>query len=255
VSGIGSGISSIFSGIGAQKEASGYKKAAAYATQEAQYAKLSTEIQDQQTERKNYQIAGATTAAAEGGDIAITGSALDTLRSNVEQGSLQKSLVTLQGKITETGYQAQAAADTAMASAANAKATGDFIGGALGIVGGLTVICTELFRQGHIPRSWYVAGARVASAYPAEVMEGYHVWAVPSVPHLRRYPNSFYSQFLRTIFTWYLGNIAAKAGIAGARKCWQGVVVTAIIWRLCYAVGWVRLSLNRLTDWKGLYSG
>ena len=135
MSGLGSAVSSIFGGIGDFEEASGYGKAAGYADQQAGYAKLSTGIQETQTARQIYQVAGATESAAGGNNMSLSGSAQDVLRGNTQQGTLQRSLVGLQGLITETGYKAQAASDRAMANAAQMAGVGGIAGGVLSLFG------------------------------------------------------------------------------------------------------------------------
>lgn len=251
MAGIGGAISSIFGGIGDLAASDSYSTAADMAKKNADVVQRSTNIQVEQANRQAYQVLGTTEAVAGANGMTLSGSSMDVLKSNAQQTSLNKALIENQGAIDKTGWMEKASADEGQASASTAAGIGGIAGGVLGMFG--TVICTELLRQGRIPKRWYLAGARVSSKYPAAVLEGYRIWAVPSVRHLRAHPNSLYSRFLEAIFIWYLGNISAAAGVTGARKLWRGVVVTFVIWRLCYAVGWVRLSLNRLTDWEALY--
>lgn len=147
------------------------------------------------------------------------------------------------------------AADATTAVAAAASST-DFIATALAAIASIVswVICTELMKQHRLPKRWWVHGSKVFANYPKAVQEGYYVWAVPSVRHLRRHPHSLYSRCLCRIFNWRAENIAAHAGVPGARRLLRGALVTAVLWPVCYALGWARLKLNKTTDWKGLYN-
>lgn len=106
------------------------------------------------------------------------------------------------------------------------------------------VICTELMMQGRMPIRYYVSGARVFANYPESVKRGYHYWAVPSVWHLRKHPNSFYSKFLCTVFNCRAENIASKAGIKLAKPSIKGALVTAILYPICWIIG-VTIARNQ----------
>lgn len=133
MSGIGSGISSIFGGIGDLFAASGYAKAAGLSKKNAEYVKLSTGIQETAATRQNYQVMGATTAAAGANNLSLSGSAMDVLKSNAQQGSLQKNLIALQGEIDMQGWLEKAAMDSAQAAAKTASGIGGIIGGIFSI--------------------------------------------------------------------------------------------------------------------------
>ncbi len=112
-----------------------------------------------------------------------------------------------------------------------------------------TVICTELRRQGRMPKRYYVAAARADAKIPQIVRNGYYVWAIPSVHHLRRKPNSLYSRILEKTFNWRAEDLAARAGVKGARKLWRGRAVTAALALPCLALG----LLCRNEDMSVLY--
>jgi hypothetical protein len=133
-----------------------------------------------------------------------------------------------------------------------ASTAADFGGG--GIASALpfaaaTVICTELRRQGRMPKRYYIAAARADAKIPQIVRAGYHAWAIPSVRHLRRKPNSLYSRLLEKTFNWRAEDLAARAGVKGARKMWRGRMVTAALALPCLALG----LLCRKADLAGLY--
>lgn len=256
----GGAVSDIFGMFGSQKAGGAYKKAAAIATENAALAKTAEQIQVAQTGIQTFQAIGREKAQTAGaGFNTLEGSAGDLLRSSAQQAALAKQLVTTQGEINVRGYQQQAQAYQGQADAAATAAKGQGAGGLLKTVAGVAtlagwVICTELMTQGRLPGKWWIKGSRVFAAYPAEVKEGYYVWAVPSVRHLRAHPNSIYSRCLETVFNWRAENIAAHAEVRGARRLVRGALVTAVLWPLCYALGWTRLKLNMTTDWERLYA-
>ena len=134
---LGSGISDIFGGVGDAAEAKAYSEAATIAGQNAKLAASATAIQETQTQRQIFQTIGAQKAAVGGAGLAESGSAQDLLRSSVQQGNLQTQLVRTQGMINVNSYEQEAAAYTGMSKAATAASTGGFLGGALGILGGV----------------------------------------------------------------------------------------------------------------------
>lgn len=115
------------------------------------------------------------------------------------------------------------------------------------------VICTELVRQGKMPVKWYIAGGSVFAAYPEVGKRGYYIWAIPSVRHMRRHPDSYFTKFLTLIFLWRAENIAANKGVKGARKLWRGAAVTAILYPLCRFLGFLLWCVGKDMNWMQLY--
>jgi hypothetical protein len=113
---------------------------------------------------------------------------------------------------------------------------------------GATIICTELVRQGQVTDEWRRAGMRVLH-YPAIARRGYWVWALPVVRHLRQKPESLFSRIIAETFYWRAEDIAARAGVEGARKLWRGRVVTAAMVLPCLVCG----VLCRPRDWRSVY--
>jgi hypothetical protein len=130
-SGLGSAASSIFSGVGSFLQAGAYDQAADLADKNAHIAELSKGIQLTQATRQGYQILGATEAATAANNLSMSGSAMDVLRSNRQQVSLQKNLTDLQGEIDVNSWQEKAAADRGAAQAAQAAGSGDIFSGLL----------------------------------------------------------------------------------------------------------------------------
>jgi len=111
------------------------------------------------------------------------------------------------------------------------------------------IICTELMRQGKLPKRHWAAGLPVFDRYPEIVKRGYYVWAIPSVKHLRQQPGSRYSRLLGVVFRWRAEDIAARRGVKGARKLWRGRAVTAALALPCLAIG---LAAGE-QDWRQVY--
>ncbi len=146
----GGAVSDIFAAEGAEQsaqiqelglatEATDYTLASNLAAQNEQYTKESTGIQEAQQNRQVTQAMGRTTAQVAGAGFANSGTALNLMRSNAQQGSIAQAVTGQQGLMTEAGYQEESTAYSNMAteakeaesltaSAANTAATGDIIG-------------------------------------------------------------------------------------------------------------------------------
>lgn len=145
--GLGSGISSLFGAVGDLQSAKGYKKAAAQADLSAQLSEQSTQIQITQQQRELYKTLGSQQADIGGAGLANSGSALDLVRSSAAQGSLAKQLIGLQGEITKSGYEAEAASYRQMASASKKSALGGAIGGAIKIAGAFAMFSDDRLKE------------------------------------------------------------------------------------------------------------
>lgn len=130
------------SALGLQTEATDYTDAAVLAKQNQEFTAASTAIQQSQTTRQVTQAMGRTAASVAGAGFANSGSALDIMASNAQQGALSKAVLGQQGLMTEAGYSEEATQYTNMATAATQTAgmeasaaktaeTGDIIGGVL----------------------------------------------------------------------------------------------------------------------------
>ena len=144
----GAGVSDIFSGFGDldkvkadELEQQQYTEAAGYAGQEEQFAKESTALKVAGESRDLLLAQGRTSAAVAGAGLAESGSALDILRTNAQQGALQQAVTNRQGLITESGYAEQQQSYQTMATvagnaakAANTAAVGSFVGAGISFV-------------------------------------------------------------------------------------------------------------------------
>lgn len=106
------------SALGLQTEATDYTDAAALAKQNEQFTADSTAIQESQQTRQITQAMGRTAANVAGAGFANSGSALDIMASNAQQGALSKAVLQQQGLMTEAGQAEEATAYTNMATAA-----------------------------------------------------------------------------------------------------------------------------------------
>jgi hypothetical protein len=148
----GAGVSDIFSGFGDLDKAKAdeleqgqYTEAAAYAGQEEQFAKESTALKVAGESRDLLLAQGRTSAAVAGAGLAESGSALDILRENAQQGALQQAVTGQQGLITEAGFAEQQQSYLTMAQvagnaakSANLAAVGSFAGAGISTIAALT---------------------------------------------------------------------------------------------------------------------
>lgn len=132
---IGGAVSDIFGAVGGLDEASAYKKAAQIDSENAVISQQSTALNEQLASRKIYQSIGTERADTGAAGFQMGGSALDLMRSSVEQGAMTKQIIGAQGEQQALSYQEQAAAHEGQASAAEAKSSGGFLGGLLNIAG------------------------------------------------------------------------------------------------------------------------
>jgi hypothetical protein len=138
--------------------------------------------------------------------------------------------------ITGAGLSSLAAMNTGATAAALAPAAA-------------WIVCTELMRQGKLPKRHWAAGVPVFDAYPEIARRGYYVWAIPTVRHLRRQPDSLFAKAIGAAFRWRAEDIAARVGVMGARKLWRGRMVTAALALPCLLLG----AVSGQQDWRQVY--
>lgn len=98
------------------------------------------------------------------------------------------------------------------------------------------IICTELNKQGRMPHKYYRYGGREFLKYDAQGKQGYYIWAIPSVRHLKKYPNSTYSKLMCWVFNHRAEYLSAIGGCAGARKTVAGFITTHGLYALCWTL-------------------
>lgn len=107
---------------GLRIEADNYDRSSAFSLQSAEFTETSTAIKQAQLDRDIYKTLGGQAADVAGAGFQATGTALDILRDSAAQGALTKAVGSLQGLITEEGYEVQAKNYTAMGEAARLAA-------------------------------------------------------------------------------------------------------------------------------------
>ena len=142
------------------------------------------------------------------------------------------------------GQQQNPAAAPAKDSGGGGDILGTIVDVGLSFIG--WIICTELMRQGKMPRKWWIKGAPVFAAYPNFVKQGYYLWARPCVDHLRRRPDSWFSHVLCVVFN-------ARAKSIAEKRTLSGVAVTVILWPICWALGAALWLAGREIDWTSVY--
>ena len=122
------------------------------------------------------------------------------------------------------------------------QAVGDAIGGAVSSVNDaindLSIICTELRRQGKLSNVQYIYGMKDFSRYSDFHKAGYYVWAAPTVRFLRANPNHAFSKFIGYIFLQRASYIAAKYGYKRAKKSISGFLITQAIYLFCVGLSY-----------------
>lgn len=127
----------------------------------------------------------------------------------------------------------------------------DFVGNQVEAIGKAIgwIICTELYRQGRLPRRFYVHGAKEFAKYPKSRIKGYYVWAIPCVRYLRNNPKSFFSSCLERVFGARAEYLAAVAGEKSARKTVAGFLTTHLLYAFCWTLSFFVPEQN----WRTVY--
>jgi len=108
-----------------------YKTAEGIANQDVRLEETATAIKEAQQQRQFEQTLGTQAAQVAGNGFGGSGSALDILRSSVQQGALAHATIATQGMINESSYQQQANAYGGEANAARSAADAAMLGGVL----------------------------------------------------------------------------------------------------------------------------
>lgn len=140
-------------------EAQQYDLASQLALKNEQYTKMSTAIQDAQSDREVALNIGKTHAEVAGAGFAEGGSALDILRSSASQGALQHAAISEQGLVQEAGYEEQAQSYNVMAGAARQAASAEKMAGTMDLVAaGVSVVAGFMPSGGGAPPSDVLPG-------------------------------------------------------------------------------------------------
>ncbi len=132
ITSIGGAVQDLFAAEGHRAKAKGlrieaenYGRSAEFSEQSARFTETSTEIKQAQLDRDIFKTLGGQAADVAGAGFAASGTALDVLRDSASQGALTKAVGSLQGLITEEGYEVQAKNYTAMGEAARLAAAAE----------------------------------------------------------------------------------------------------------------------------------
>lgn len=137
---------------------------------------------------------------------------------------------------TAGGYVVGAEAATwgTAAAAASTAAEGAGLFETLASAAVLWIVCTELRKQGRMPAKFYYYGASEFAKYDERGKQGYYIWAIPAVKHLRAHPESKFSKLLEIVFNSRAEYLSAIAGCRGARKTLFGAVTTHGLYAACW---------------------
>lgn len=132
----GNAVNDLFSGFatyegdetkaeGLETEAQNDTLAAEYAGQEATTAQTNMGVQEYQDIRNLSMAQGRTEAESAGAGFENSGSTLDVLRSNAQQGAIQQAVTEVQGENQIAGYQEQQTAYNNLATYSNEAASSE----------------------------------------------------------------------------------------------------------------------------------
>lgn len=144
---------------------------------------------------------------------------------------------------------AAAAASASCAASSSCNANGDngdsASGGGGG--GGGKVICTELCRMGAIEHDVWRADIRYSQRhFSARTLRGYHLWGIPFVRLMRRYP--VLARLALPPTRWFAEDIAYRMGVRPTPN-WKGWLLREVVFRpLCTGLG----LFARARDWRVL---
>lgn len=142
-----------------------------------------------------------------------------------------------------------ASASTSCSAATSCCADSGDSGGGGGGGGGGKVICTELCRVGEIDHEVWLADIRYSRQnFSERTMRGYHLWGVPYVRGMRRYP--VLATLVKHPTRWFAEDIAFLMGVRPCRNL-KGWVLRELLFRpLCTFLG----AFSKTRDWRGLWS-
>lgn len=80
------------------------------------------------------------------------------------------------------------------------------------------ILCTELQKQGRMPKRFYIYGSAVFANYSPAAKRGYYIWAIPALTHLRAHPFSFRSKLMCKLLNARAEYLAAEAGCKSASR-------------------------------------
>lgn len=115
--------------------------------------------------------------------------------------------------------------------------------------GGGKVICTELCRNGVIEHDVWMADIRYSrQSFSAQTMRGYHVWGIPYVKLMRKYPA--FAKLAAHPTRWFAADIAYRMGIR-SKPNYAGWALRELAFRpICWTIG----IAAKARDWRSLWA-
>lgn len=111
------------------------------------------------------------------------------------------------------------------------------------------VICTELYRNGHIDYKVWAADIQYSQKYFSEqTMRGYHYWGIPFVKLMRK--SKLISKLVKHPTSWFAEDIAYRMGVLSKPNL-KGWIIREVIFKpACYVIGF----FAEQKDWKSLWN-
>ncbi len=121
-------------------------------------------------------------------------------------------------------------------------------GGGGGGGGGGKVICTELCRNGAIEHEVWMADIRYSRQnFSEQTMRGYHLWGIPYVKLMRKYPS--FAKLAEHPTRWFAEDIAYRMGVL-SKPNYKGWVLREVFFRpVCFGIG----LFAKARDWQALW--
>lgn len=108
-----------------------------------------------------------------------------------------------------------------------------------------SIICRELVKQGRLNSRYAALGLRSFRNFSALAHRAYYTWSIPTVKHLRKYPESRYSKTIEWLFKHRAEHIAALSGAKKAKKTFAGYFSRALIATVCVIIGYTWCQFYR----------
>lgn len=114
--------------------------------------------------------------------------------------------------------------------------------------GGGKVICTELCRNGAIEHEVWMADIRYSRQnFSEQTMRGYHLWGIPYVKLMRKYPS--FAKLAEHPTRWFAEDIAYRMGVL-SKPNYKGWVLREVFFRpVCFGIG----LFAKARDWQALW--
>jgi hypothetical protein len=114
--------------------------------------------------------------------------------------------------------------------------------------GGGKVICTELCRNGAIEHEVWMADIRYSRQnFSEQTMRGYHLWGIPYVKLMRKYP--LFAKLVEHPTRWFAEDIAYRMGVL-PKPNHKGWILREVFFRpVCFGIG----LFAKARDWQALW--